>query len=115
MAKFCGNCGNELKEGAYACLNCGKRVEHASTSKPKDLDKNLIIAIIVGVVGVTLIVFFWFFVAVVEEFDEANSFENHSSKKSCCISAGGKWSGDTCVYGYWFDDDYYDSCLQNSF
>ncbi len=27
MAKFCVNCGKELKEGADICLNCGKIVK----------------------------------------------------------------------------------------
>lgn len=26
MAKFCPNCGTEVKEGADICLNCGKQV-----------------------------------------------------------------------------------------
>ncbi len=128
MAKFCSNCGNELKEGAYACLNCGKRVENLK-SAPKDLDKNLVIAIVVGVVGVALIMFFWFFIAIVDELEErqaevivgrykleeSENFVSHSARKSCCLGAGGKWSNDRCVSGYWFDDDYYDSCVENSF
>ncbi|MCI9233863.1 MAG: zinc-ribbon domain-containing protein [Bacilli bacterium] len=114
MAKFCRNCGEELKEGAVVCLNCGKKIaETQSTSK--DLDKNLVIAIVIGVIGFVLIVFFWFFVALVEEFDDASNVVSHSAKKSCCIKAGGTWANDTCVSGYWFDDDYYDSCIENSF
>ncbi len=27
MAKFCPNCGNEIKDGADICLNCGKAVK----------------------------------------------------------------------------------------
>lgn len=27
MAKFCSNCGTELKEGADVCLGCGKAIE----------------------------------------------------------------------------------------
>lgn len=27
MAKFCKNCGNELKEGQEVCLNCGVKIE----------------------------------------------------------------------------------------
>ena len=114
MTKFCSNCGNELKEGAYACLNCGKRVENLK-SAPKDLDKNLVIAIVVGVVGVALIMFFWFFIAIVDELEESENFVSHSARKSCCLGAGGKWSNDRCVSGYWFDDDYYDSCVEISF
>ena len=32
MAKFCSNCGNEIKEGANACSNCGTMVN--ADSKP---------------------------------------------------------------------------------
>ncbi len=114
MAKFCGNCGKELKEGAYACLNCGKKVVQTSTAVPKDFDKNLIIAIVVGIIGVALIAFFWLFIAVSEELESEN-FTNYSTRKSCCGKAGGKWLDDRCIEGYWFDDDYYDSCIDNSF
>lgn len=34
MAKFCSNCGKELKEGADICLNCGKIInENVQTKK----------------------------------------------------------------------------------
>lgn len=115
MAKFCGNCGKELKEGAYVCLNCGKKVTLTSTSAPKDFDKNLIIAIAVGAIGFVAIIFFWLFVATVDEFEETEYPINHSTRKSCCLKAGGKWSDNRCTYGYWFDDDYYDDCIENSF
>lgn len=114
MAKFCSNCGKELKEGAAVCLNCGKKVA-TSTTTPKDFDKGLVIAIVVGIVGIALIMLFWFFIVVVGEYEEADHFVSHSAKKSCCMKAGGKWSSDRCVSGYWFDDDYYDSCIENSF
>ena len=113
MAKFCSNCGKELKEGADVCLNCGKKVG-ASTSAPKDFDKRLVIAIVVGIVGIAMIMLFWLFVVVVGEYEE-EPFVSHSTKKSCCVKAGGKWSSDRCVSGYWFDDDYYDNCIENSF
>ncbi len=37
MAKYCTNCGNELKDGADICLNCGKlvRIEELPTNKSK--------------------------------------------------------------------------------
>lgn len=115
MPKFCSNCGKELKEGAYACLNCGKKVSNRSTSAPKDLDKNLVIAVVVGVAGFALIMFFWFFIAIMDEWTEKENPVNHSARKSCCIKADGKWSDDRCISGYWFDDEYYDSCIENSF
>lgn len=27
MAKFCTNCGSEIKPGAKFCVNCGQKVE----------------------------------------------------------------------------------------
>lgn len=116
MVKFCSNCGKEIKEGADVCLNCGKKVISSSTkNKPKDFDKNLVIAIAVGAVGFVLILFFWIFIAIVDEFDETEYPINQSTRKSCCMKAGGKWDDNRCVYGYWFDDDYYDDCIENSF
>lgn len=32
MAKFCENCGSEIKEGADICLNCGKSVKKSNTN-----------------------------------------------------------------------------------
>ena len=30
--KYCSNCGNELKDGADVCLNCGKQVPNVANS-----------------------------------------------------------------------------------
>ena len=32
MAKFCENCGNEIKEGADVCVKCGKLVNKNTTA-----------------------------------------------------------------------------------
>lgn len=32
MAKFCGNCGNEVDANAYICVKCGAVVEHNEKS-----------------------------------------------------------------------------------
>lgn len=32
MAKFCQNCGNELKENQEICLKCGVKVSNSTTS-----------------------------------------------------------------------------------
>lgn len=34
MAKFCTNCGSEIKPGAKFCVNCGQKVEQEQ--KPQD-------------------------------------------------------------------------------
>lgn len=115
MDKFCSNCGKKLKEGADVCLNCGKQVVHHTKNKTKDLDKKFIIAIIVGAIGFVLIIFFWFWIAIFSDLEDGYYTTHHSSRKSCCIKAGGKWSNNKCVYGNWFDDEYYDDCTENSF
>ena len=33
MAKFCENCGSEVKEGAQVCLNCGTIIEGSAKKK----------------------------------------------------------------------------------
>lgn len=36
MAKFCGNCGKEVPEGAQVCLGCGKLVDEKKAEKTTD-------------------------------------------------------------------------------
>ena len=36
MAKYCTNCGKELKEGADICLNCGKLINHDNETKKQE-------------------------------------------------------------------------------
>lgn len=49
MAKFCSNCGNELKEGADICLGCGKIV---SEQKKVNSDPNAKSKIAAGLLGI---------------------------------------------------------------
>lgn len=54
MAKFCSNCGAELKEGADVCLKCGKRVYNTSNVNNDPNAKSKIAA---GLLGIFLGVF----------------------------------------------------------
>lgn len=54
MEKFCSNCGNELKEGADVCLNCGrKRLQNKPVNNRND-------STIVTIVIISVIAFFVF-------------------------------------------------------
>jgi hypothetical protein len=37
---FCGNCGNEIKEGVDFCSNCGTKIKKAQLPKEEKADKN---------------------------------------------------------------------------
>ena len=56
MAKYCTNCGKELKDGADICLNCGKIVNKTESnngnSEPKDPNAKSKIA--AGILGIFL-------------------------------------------------------------
>ncbi len=52
MAKFCINCGKELKEGADICLNCGKIVP--TEEEPKKVNPNAKSKIAAGILGICL-------------------------------------------------------------
>lgn len=49
MAKFCPNCGNEIKDGADICLNCGKAVKKEGASNPEGKSK-----VAAGLLGIFL-------------------------------------------------------------
>lgn len=51
MAKFCYNCGKELKEEQDICLNCGVKVNN---SKPVNTDPNAKSKIAAGLFGIFL-------------------------------------------------------------
>lgn len=50
MAKFCSNCGAELKEGADVCLKCGRRVVNNNVNS----DPNAKSKIAAGLLGIFL-------------------------------------------------------------
>ena len=58
MAKYCSNCGKELKEGADICLNCGKIINEqrkVATNKDPNAKSKIvggILGILVGCFGV---------------------------------------------------------------
>ncbi len=52
MAKFCSNCGKELKEGAQVCLECGALVD--GTKKTNSADPNAKSKIAAGLLGIFL-------------------------------------------------------------
>ncbi len=49
MAKFCPNCGNEIKDGADVCLKCGKRVQNEGSSNNNPGGKSKIAAGLLGI------------------------------------------------------------------
>ena len=55
MAKFCTNCGKELKEGADICLNCGKIVNKEEEKvEPKKVNPNAKSKVAAGILGIFL-------------------------------------------------------------
>ena len=53
MAKFCSNCGNELKENADICLVCGKIV-NKDLESTKRTNPNAKSKIVAGILGILL-------------------------------------------------------------
>ena len=54
MAKYCSNCGSELKEGADICLKCGKIVDGKINSGYINKDPNAKSKIVAGILGILL-------------------------------------------------------------
>ena len=54
MAKYCSNCGNELKANADICLNCGKIVNEHLTNQNVNKDPNAKSKIVAGILGILL-------------------------------------------------------------
>lgn len=55
MAKFCQNCGSEVKEGAFVCLNCGAQVgTPAQSVNPANADPTAKSKLTAGLLGIFL-------------------------------------------------------------
>ena len=54
MAKYCTNCGKELKEGADICLNCGKLINHDNETKKQEPLPTAKSKIAAGILGILL-------------------------------------------------------------
>ena len=54
MAKYCSNCGSELKDGADICLKCGKIVNERVNSSNANKDPNAKSKIVAGILGILL-------------------------------------------------------------
>ena len=53
MAKYCSNCGKEVKEGADICLNCGKIINEQKKVEI-NRDPNAKSKIVAGILGILL-------------------------------------------------------------
>ena len=53
MAKYCPNCGKEVKEGADICLNCGKIINEQKRTN-SNIDPNAKSKIAAGILGILL-------------------------------------------------------------
>ena len=54
MAKYCSNCGSELKENADICLKCGKIINNANYSQNMPKDPNAKSKVVAGILGILL-------------------------------------------------------------
>ncbi|VEU82090.1 zinc-ribbon domain-containing protein [Acholeplasma hippikon] len=52
MAKYCSNCGTELKDDQDVCLNCGVAVkkENQSSDFFKDNDIDIVVLIVLAII-----------------------------------------------------------------
>ena len=54
MAKYCSNCGSELKDGADICLKCGKIVNEKANTYNTNRDPKAKSKIVAGILGILL-------------------------------------------------------------
>ena len=53
MAKYCSNCGNELKDGADICLKCGKIINENKKNNVNN-NPNAKSKVVAGILGILL-------------------------------------------------------------
>ncbi len=49
MAKYCSNCGKEIKENQDVCLNCGKSITEYSRTQKDPTAKSKVVAGLLGI------------------------------------------------------------------
>lgn len=77
MAKFCTNCGKELKEEAVFCEYCGSKVNDSinSTNRPMISKRDVAMAIILSIITCGLYGIYWFIVMT----DESNNVSDEKT------------------------------------
>lgn len=54
MAKYCSNCGKELKSDADICLQCGKIINNNTNNQYNNYDPNAKSKVVAGILGILL-------------------------------------------------------------
>lgn len=81
MAKFCTNCGKELKEEAVFCEYCGSKVNdsinstNSSNNRPMISKRDVAMAIILSIITCGLYGIYWFIVMT----DESNNVSDEKT------------------------------------
>lgn len=81
MAKFCTNCGKELKEDAVFCEYCGSKVNdsvnstNSSNNRPMISKRDVAMAIILSIITCGLYGIYWFIVMT----DESNNVSDEKT------------------------------------
>lgn len=117
---YCKNCGNNLKENAKFCQNCGASINGEQTiqnnqtnqNQPKKSNGCLTVFIIV-------LLIFVFFIPIFLVLGGFSLFIKGVLKipaeKSCCTDAGGTWSAGECIHDDDFDVDEYNKCVDDGY
>lgn len=81
MAKFCTNCGKELKEEAAFCESCGTKVNGSTNStnnsgnRPVISKRDIVMAVILSIITCGIYGIYWFIVMT----DESNSVSDEKT------------------------------------